>query len=53
MVTLPVRVKQSTEVGVPSGQFVGGYLTPTSAASVNVPVPASGPLEAPNGDAAA
>ena len=50
MVALPVRVKQSTEVGVPGGQFVGGYLTPISAVNVSVPVGANA---VPAGDAPA
>ena len=53
MVALPEREKQSIVSGVPGGHAFGGYLTTTSADSANVPVSASGPLDAPRDDAAA
>ena len=53
MVPVPARAKHSILGGVPGGHVFGGYLTGTSAASMNVPESASGPLEAPDGDAAA
>lgn len=56
MVVLPEREKHSIVVGVPGGQAFDGYLTGTSAASVNVPESASGPIgarAAPDDDAVA